>query len=103
MFVFLVWGILAFFGATIEQSYVGSSDAGVFNTIMNAPIFTSHNVLVGAVSTIFDGAMWGALLRMFLFDFAFFTGAGGQFIRFALFIPIGASIVASMALGNRGS
>jgi hypothetical protein len=101
MFAFLLWAILALMGSTMELSYLGSGSASLMNNIINAPLFTSSNLLVGVVQSAFDPAMWTSLIKIFLFDFSFFVGTGGTLTRFMLFIPIGGSIVAGIVANVR--
>lgn len=98
IFIVMVWVILALLGGIIEGAYLGSGEASVLNTMMNAPIFTGEgNFFVNAAATFFDSAFWGALFTMLLFDFAMFEGTMAIF-QWLFFMPIAIGVIVSFSL-----
>jgi len=94
----MVWVILALLGGIIEGAYLGNNEEATLNVLMNAPIFTGESgFFVSAASTFFDGAFWGAIGTMLIFDFAMFEGTMAIF-QWIFFMPLAIAIFVSFGL-----
>lgn len=94
----MVWIVLALLGGVVEGAYLGDTEAGTLNTLMNAPIFTGEGTFfANAAATFFDIPFWGALGTMLVFDFAMFTGTMAVF-QWLFFTPLAIGVLFSLTL-----
>ena len=95
--------ILSLLSGIIEMQYLGTSDAGILNSIITAPEVVSFNNPLTAVYTFasFAWNMTKALWAAFWWDYAFFQGYWVIF-KYAIFWPISVGIIVAIVLAIRG-
>lgn len=93
-----LWLILGLLGGVIENAYLGSDEQSKLNTLMTPLLAESTWDFIGKmVTALITPAWWGALVGMFMFDFAMFTGAMVIF-QWILFLPLATGVIISFTL-----
>jgi K+ transporter len=105
VFLLSLWVILAFVGAAIESGLSPSTSASLTTEASTLDILTSFRVfttteLAGIIPVPVPNMEWfGALIKVFTFDFVFFQGTSyGQMLRWVFFAPIAIAIGISFIL-----
>lgn len=74
IFYLSVWICGSVLGTTLEGAWVGAKEQTILNTLLNSKTLTA-TTWYGKISGAFtDLPMWSSLAKIFIWDFAFWTG-----------------------------